>query len=104
MATAADFYFELYHLCVVIQLRQAAANPNGQASDGNDGGDGGEEAAKRVLQVFEIFENEPSSLRFIASIFPTVAARSRSRIDDFDAFAIADLPDLAHLGNEVLNR
>jgi len=65
MATAADFYFELYHLCVVIQLRQAAAHPNGVD-------DGGEEAARRVLEVFEIFENEPSSLRFIAGIFPTV--------------------------------
>ena len=33
-----------------------------------------------------------------------VAARSRARIDDFDDFAIAELPDLAHLGNEVLSR
>ena len=54
-------------------------------------------------QVFEIFENEPASLHFLAGIFPTVAARSRSRIDDFDDFSIADLPDLAHLGNEVRN-
>ena len=51
------------HGCV--GRRQAAAHPNGVD-------DGGEEAARRVLEVFEIFENEPSSLRFIAGIFPTV--------------------------------
>ena len=99
MATPADFYFELYHLCVLIQIRQAAADHGGR-----DVHERGEEAAKRVLEVFEIFENEPASLRFIAGIFPTVAARSRARIDDFDDFSIAELPDLAHLGNEVLNR
>ena len=33
-----------------------------------------------------------------------MAARSRARIDDFDDFVIGELPDLAHLGNEVLNR
>ena len=99
MGTPADFYFELYHLCVLIQIRQAAADHGGR-----DVHERGEEAAKRVLEVFEIFENEPASLRFIAGIFPTVAARSRARIDDFDDFSIAELPDLAHLGNEVLNR
>ena len=57
MATPADFYFELYHLCVLIQIRQAAADPGGR-----DVHERGEEAAKRVLEVFEIFENEPASL------------------------------------------
>ena len=33
-----------------------------------------------------------------------VSARSRARIDDFSEFAVGELADLAHLGNEVLHR
>ena len=32
------------------------------------------------------------------------ARRERACVDDFDGFDIADLPDIAHLGMEVLNR
>merc|ERR1740127_223994 len=61
-------------------------------------------AVDGVKEVIETFENEPQAATFFASIFGDVSHRSRAALDDFDGFVIAHLPDLAHLGVEVLNR
>ena len=96
-AASSDFYFELFHLCALVRLRQAAQLGLDAAADG-------ENAARDVHAVLETFENEPAALAFLASIFPIVAARGRACIGDFDGFDLAHLPDVARLGNEVLNR
>ena len=56
------------------------------------------------MEMLETFENEPAALRFMSGIFGDVTARARTAIADFDAFDIEALGDIAHLGNEVLNR
>ena len=90
----AGFYFELYHFCTLLVLRQNRDDAGYTAAD----------AAEDVREVLETFENEPAALTFLAGIFADVAARSRAAPADFDAFAIDDLGDLAHLGMEVRNQ
>ncbi|KAL1522513.1 hypothetical protein AB1Y20_017500 [Prymnesium parvum] len=101
LATASgNFYFELYHLCsTLVILQQRIAREEDPASAMDD-----EELVNAVKEVLETFENEPHSLDFISTIFPHVSQRAKSKIDDFSEFPIKDLPDIAHLGMEVLNR
>lgn len=63
-----------------------------------------DELVDAVTDVLEQFENDPHAIDFIATIFPNITARARANLLEFDEFMIADLPDIAHLGMEVLNR
>jgi len=93
VATAGDFFFELYHFCALLTLRQGRADNLAPA-----------DAAKDITGALEVFEIEPAALRFMSGIFGDVTARARVAIADFDTFEIAALGDIAHLGVEVLNR
>ena len=99
MAAPGNFFFELYHLCALVVCRQLRHSVGKQGYPTVLA-----KAHDYIKGVFEVFENEPTALNFFASIFPDVTQRSRDCIEDFDAFMIGDLADVAQLGVEVLNR
>ena len=95
VAAPSNFYFELVHFCLLVMLRRAGASSEADEL---------RKALEPLKAVLEILENESKALGFFAGIFHHVAARSRTSIADFERLNISHLPDLAHLGVEVLNR
>ena len=85
-------YAELFRLIGIVQLRLRRPTMDGPS------------AAASLKEVLENFENEPASLDFIASVFPSISARSRSSIEEFAEYVIADLPDMAAYGCEVVHQ
>ena len=53
---------------------------------------------KKLMQIVV------TPLAFFRTIFPLITQRSKDEIAEFDRFNIADFPDMALLGVEVLNR
>ena len=123
-----DFYIELFLFCAMVVLRQdeheSEAHQAGElgmlaelsAESPSVSGKRGRKlklvnplrhtAVQAIQEVMESLENEPNALRFVASIWPDVIARTKAPpgFDSFADFDIDDVPDLAHYGVEVLNR
>ena len=77
VAASGDFFFELFHFCALVTLRQGRAEDVAPA-----------DAAKDIMEMLEMFENEPAALKFLGGIFGDVTARAKAAIADFDAFDI----------------